>query len=137
MKAAMERVESAELFLSSLLRTGVFASALIILVGILLLFATQAQTGYMARGIDGLITYPPQAATAPISRSIADVINGLRSGEPEAIISLGLLVLIATPIVRVAVSVVLFVLQKDYRYVAITLFVLVVLLMALMLGAAE
>ena len=57
-------------------------------------------------------------------------------GEPDAVISLGLLLLIATPIMRVAASVLLFLAQRDYRYVAITLFVLAVLLISLRGGMA-
>ena len=43
------------------------------------------------------------------------------------IIQLGLILLIATPVARVAFSVVAFVLERDWLYVAITLIVLAVL----------
>jgi uncharacterized membrane protein len=48
--------------------------------------------------------------------------------EPLAIAQLGLLVLLATPIARVAVSVVAFALERDRLYAAITLAVLLILL---------
>jgi uncharacterized membrane protein len=131
------RVEHGELLLSHLLRIGVLVSAAVIFIGVTLLFTTAQQTGYFSRGLTGLIVYPPQAGGAPVDSTISDVLAGLRVGEPDAVISLGLLLLIATPIVRVAASVLLFMQQRDYRYVAITLFVLGVLLLALQGGVGE
>jgi uncharacterized membrane protein len=49
-------------------------------------------------------------------------------------IQLGLLLLIATPVARVAFSVVAFVLERDRMYVGITLLVLAVLLFSLLGG---
>jgi uncharacterized membrane protein len=46
---------------------------------------------------------------------------------PEAVIQLGLLILIATPVARVIFSLVGFVLERDRVYVAITLAVLAIL----------
>ena len=71
-----------------------------------------------------------------MTSSVSDVFKGLQAAEPDAVISLGLLVLVATPIVRVATSIVLFFLQRDFQYVAITTFVLIVLLLALRIGTA-
>ena len=129
-------VEKGELLLSHLLRFGVLVSAGVIILGVIMLFATQGHSGYFSRGLPGLIGYPAQAGGAPVDSSIHDVIAGLKVGEPDAVISLGLLLLIATPIMRVAASVLLFVAQRDYRYVDMTLFVLAVLLFALHGGAA-
>ena len=56
------------------------------------------------------------------------------SGKPYAIIGAGLLLLIATPVVRVALSVVFFLVQADWLYVGITLFVLAILLISLFTG---
>ncbi len=50
------------------------------------------------------------------------------AGHGRGFIQLGLLLLIATPVARVALSVVMFALQRDRRYVIITLVVLAVLL---------
>jgi uncharacterized membrane protein len=48
--------------------------------------------------------------------------------EPAAIAQLGLLTLLATPVARVAVSVVAFALERDRLYAAITTAVLLILL---------
>ena len=47
--------------------------------------------------------------------------------------TLGILVLILTPYIRVVVSIVYFARERDYRYVLLTLFVLVVLSLSLAL----
>jgi uncharacterized membrane protein len=52
--------------------------------------------------------------------------------QPEAVIQLGVLVLILTPVARVVFSLALFVLRKDGMYVLITLAVLIVLIMGLL-----
>lgn len=129
-------VERGEVLLSQVLRAGVLLSAAIIILGVGLLFMKQSQSSYFSQGLQGLLAFPASAASAPIDTSISDVLNGLHSADPDAVISLGLLVLIATPIVRVAASVALFFLQRDYLYVAITTFVLIVLLLALRIGTA-
>jgi uncharacterized membrane protein len=136
MKPTNDPIERGEVLLSHLLRVGVITSAAFVALGTILLFVTGPQTGYFDRGLQGMIAYPPAAGGAPIDRSISDVIRGLRVGEPDAVISMGLLLLVATPIVRVAASVLLFLAQRDLRYVAITLFVLAVLLVALKGGVA-
>ena len=55
----------------------------------------------------------------------------------EAIVTLGLLVLIATPVMRVAVSVVAFIQHRDRTYALITAAVLCLLLLSLVLGRVE
>ena len=62
------------------------------------------------------------------------VIEAVSSGSSRGIIQLGLLLLIATPIVRVAISLLAFLWRRDFTYVAIALFVLLGLLYSL-LGA--
>jgi uncharacterized membrane protein len=56
------------------------------------------------------------------------VVYGALQGNAEAWIQFGLLLLIATPVARVAYSAVAFALQRDWTYVGVTLIVLGVLL---------
>jgi uncharacterized membrane protein len=75
-------------------------------------------------------------ATHAIGRSTADLADlpaRLTSLEPLAISQLGLLALIATPVVRVAVSVWAFALEGDRLYATITFAVLLILLTSLFL----
>jgi uncharacterized membrane protein len=51
--------------------------------------------------------------------------------DPAAIIQLGLLILIATPVARVAFSVFAFAQERDWLYVVVTLIVLGLLLYSL------
>jgi len=50
-------------------------------------------------------------------------------------VAFGLLVLIATPVTRVAVSIVAFIRMRDRRYVVITTVVLALLLLSFFLGS--
>ncbi len=54
------------------------------------------------------------------------------NGRGQGLIQLGLLLLIATPIARVALSVVGFAIERDRMYVAFTLIVLAILLYSLL-----
>jgi uncharacterized membrane protein len=60
--------------------------------------------------------------------SFGDLAEGLRAVRPQAISQLGLLVLVATPILRVATSLVAFALERDRLYVLLTTIVLAILL---------
>ena len=64
-------------------------------------------------------------------QTFGQVWAGLLVLRPQAVIVLGLLLLIATPVVRVAASVVAFALERDRRFVVITLLVLAILLFSI------
>ncbi|MBS1856512.1 MAG: DUF1634 domain-containing protein [Acidobacteria bacterium] len=64
-------------------------------------------------------------------RNLGGVFSGIAAGRSEDLIQLGLLMLIATPIARVALSVFAFAAERDRTYVVITLIVLAVLLASL------
>ena len=68
--------------------------------------------------------------------SLADLPSLLGSLDPAAYLSLGLIVLIATPFVRVAGSIVAFAREHDRRYVLITAVVLAVMCVSVVLGRA-
>ncbi len=110
----------AELFISSSLRVGVYLSAVVIAIGLILLFVT-GRSGYQ---------------TDQFPTTVGEVLSGTIYLKPSAITSLGLLLLIATPVFRVAASVLLFLFEKDYLYTVITLIVLCILIISFMLGKA-
>jgi uncharacterized membrane protein len=60
-------------------------------------------------------------------RSVGGVVRGVAEGQAASLIQLGLLLLIATPIARVAFCAYGFASQRDRTYVAITLIVLAAL----------
>jgi len=125
-----------ELFIAQLLRVGVIISFVIVLTGIVWVIATD-QTGYHAINLgdlDSIIAY--RGGPPDFPDTFSAVLSGVLALKPYAIIALGLLVLIAIPVVRVAVSIVAFARQRDWLYVGITLFVLAMLLLSFALGEA-
>ncbi len=59
---------------------------------------------------------------------------GLKAGSPHSIMTIGLYVLTLVPLVRVAFTLVLFLKDQDYIYVAATAYVLGGLILGMMLG---
>jgi uncharacterized membrane protein len=64
-------------------------------------------------------------------RSVGGILEAARSLRSRGLIQLGLLLLIATPVARVAFAVVAFALQHDRIYIVVTLIVLGVLIYSL------
>ncbi len=67
-------------------------------------------------------------------RNPVEVVQEAMELHPRAVMQLGVLLLILTPVVRVAFTVLVFLAQRDVKFVAVTVFVLAVLLLSL-LGA--
>jgi len=105
--------------LSNLLKYGVFlASAIVLWGGILYLMRHGAEPADY-RVFHGV----PSEFSSPDG-----VINAVFSGSRRGIIQLGLLILIATPIIRVAISFLAFLRQRDFVYVVVTWLVLSILI---------
>ena len=64
-------------------------------------------------------------------RSLRGIASDALALNPRGVIQLGLLLLLATPVARVALSLVAFAWGRDYTYVVFTLIVLAVLLYSL------
>jgi len=114
-----------EVILGNLLRTGVLVSAAVVLLGASIYLSRHAHDPADYRVFRG---EPSEYRT--IRGVIQSVIVG--RGRGQGLIQLGLLLLIATPIARVAFSVVGFGIERDRLYVAFTLIVLAVLLYSLL-----
>jgi len=110
------------LMVSWILLTGVSLAAVLIAVGL---------TGSFIVGWQGSLIGLP-IADASID-SFAGLGEGLAALRPQAIGQLGLLVLVATPILRVLTSLIAFALERDRLYVGITSVVLAILLAAALL----
>jgi uncharacterized membrane protein len=54
--------------------------------------------------------------------------------DPTALMAIGLVLLIALPVLRISLMLVLFVLEKDYRFAVIAAVVLLVIAVGFMLG---
>lgn len=66
-----------------------------------------------------------------VYRSVAPIFAAAFSGDSSAIIQLGLVLLIATPVLRVALSLAGFALERDRTYMLVTAIVLAVLVLSL------
>ncbi len=67
-------------------------------------------------------------------RTVRGIVADALSLHSRGMIQLGLLLLIATPVTRVAFSIIAFLRQRDRTYVAVTLLVLTILLYSLFRG---
>lgn len=113
-----EEIFSAELFVSRVLRIGVLCSGFVILVGIVW-FLISGDSGYPAD------VYPT---------TLLGILEGVVHGKPFAIMLAGLFLLILTPILRVGITILVFVKAKDRLYIGITSLVFMILVISLLLG---
>jgi uncharacterized membrane protein len=65
---------------------------------------------------------------------LSELPAALLRGSPAAFLSLGLLVLLATPVLRVAGALVIFALERDRRYVLVTAAVLAIMALSVLVG---
>lgn len=110
-----ERIEA---IIGNLLRAGVILAASIVLIGGVL---------YVSRYRAQKPQFQVFHGEPSDLRHVSDILAQARGGHSRGLIQLGLLLLIATPVVRVAFSVVAYGAQRDWLYVSITLIVLAVL----------
>jgi uncharacterized membrane protein len=116
-----------EQFVGRLLQLGVLIAAVVVLAGGALLLAQHGSS---------LAAFSTFRGEPDALRSIGGIVHGVVSFRSEAIVQLGLLLLIVTPVARVAFTLVAFILQRDRTYVLITTLVLALLLYGLILGKA-
>lgn len=109
--------------IGALLRYGVTAAAVMVIVGGLL-YALRASSDTSSR----LGQFAGESNTL---RSIRGIAVGAVHGDPRAIIQMGIMVLIATPVARVIFGALAFLRARDWIYVAISATVLSILLFSL------
>lgn len=110
-----------------LLQVGVLLASLVVLVGGVLYLRTDG---------DGRVSYARFASEPEALRRWTELLQAVRHGEPAAVIQVGILLLIATPVARVVFAVVAFWVQRDWRYVGISVAVLAILLLSF-LGSVQ
>lgn len=112
-----------EIILGNLLRAGVLISAAIVVLGACI---------YLSRHAHEPADYRVFRGEPSEFRTIPGVMQSVVNDRGRGWIQLGLLLLIATPIARVAFSIVGFAMEHDRMYVVFTLIVLAVLLYSLL-----
>lgn len=123
--------EATERLISSILRAGVLLSATLVIIGTAITFIHHGSYFTSSDDLTGL-----KDGSLGFPTSFASIIRGLGHFEGRSIVMTGLLVLVATPIMRVAVSIVAFMQVRDRTFVIITSIVLILLLASLTLGKA-
>jgi uncharacterized membrane protein len=111
-----------ELIIGGLLRTGVILAAAVVLFGAVV---------YLVHHGNEAPNYAVFRGEPENLKSASDIVHGALGMSGQAIIQLGLLLLIATPVARVLFSAIAFAIEGDYMYVVITLVVLAILLYSL------
>ena len=108
--------------IGNLLRVGVTLAAAVVLFGGSIYLARHGRTApqyHVFRGEPADL------------RTISGIVKAALAFQGRGLIQLGLLLLIATPVARVAFSVAAFAIQRDRLYVVVTLIVLAVLVYSL------
>lgn len=119
-----------ETLIGTLLRTGVTASVVLIVGGTIVSFVHHPDYATSTTALSRLT----QPGMAP--RNVGDVLAGLATFRGQACAMLGILVLMVTPFLRVAVSLVAFARDRDRPFTLLTAAVLVLLLLSVALGRA-
>ena len=123
-----ERFDDArmEVIMGRLLQVGVLLAASVVLAGgVMYLIAARGRRCELPR------VYGAGRLSCAIRSAL---LRGIARGDASAIIELGILLLVATPICRVIFAVIAFAMERDRLYVAISLTVLAVLLFGMLHG---
>jgi uncharacterized membrane protein len=120
--------------IARLTRGGVALSGFVVVVGVVLEAFRSAHPFAIGTGPYGLHS-GTVAAHENLLRIFADVARGVAAGNSLAIVQAGIILLIATPWVRVALSIWLYIRQHDTRYAIICVILLATMIAGLFLGA--
>jgi uncharacterized membrane protein len=108
--------------MGTLLRVGVVSSAIIVVFGGILFFIGHPKE---------IMDYTTFKGEPERLRQVQVILKEALSLKSRDVIQLGLLLLVATPVARVLFSLIGFMIEKDWIYVAITFIVLIVLFSSL------
>lgn len=110
----MQRKDPVNYYISLILKSGIYSSAAVLILGfVLLLFS------------------PSITESKPFS--LSELMSQLVKLNPYAFINLGGLILIFTPILRVTVAIISFSFEKDIRYIWISTGVFLILIFSIIL----
>ena len=115
-----------EMKVSTLLKLGVLIAGSVTLAGGIL---------FLLRHGGEHVSYTVFQSQPRADRFIPEILSGALHGRARSVIQLGVLLLIATPVARVAFSLVGFAFERDRKFVVITAIVLAILLFSLINGA--
>jgi uncharacterized membrane protein len=111
--------------ISRTLRWGVTIAGVLALIGGAFYFV---QHGNATMDLASLATFSYDAPQDPQTTTFWGILQGVVDGRSESIIQLSVIALVLTPIMRVLLSLIDFVKQRDWLYVGVTMFVFVVII---------
>lgn len=132
-EANTDLVRKTEIAISLVLRIGVGISVALVLAGLAVTFVQHSANAHFSNAIS---YHHFTAISTPFPHTFGELIHAISIGDGRGIIGLGLIVLILTPVLRVAVGVLSFIFEKDPRMAMVTAFVLIVLIASFFLGNA-
>ena len=123
-KSINNKIEkNTRVLVGKLLRTGVLTAATVTLIGGILFFIQHPGS---------IFDYDTFNSEPARLRQVHIIIREAFSFKSRAVIQMGILILIATPILRVLFSLIGFIFEKDWAFVVITTIVSLVLLYSLL-----
>jgi uncharacterized membrane protein len=114
-----------DIFISNILRAGVALSAAFVLSGGIF---------YLVQNAFAPALYHTFTARPSELLNLHGMVANIRAFNNLGIIQLGLLILIATPVIRIVTSLTVFVIQRDRLYTAVTFIVLCILMYSIFRG---
>lgn len=111
-----------EQLVGRLLQLGVLIATVVVLLGGAMLLSAHGHD------VPSFRVFRGESSTL---RSVSAAVRGALARDPRGMVQLGLVLLIATPVARVALTLVAFLLQRDRLYVVLTTIVLALLLFGL------
>ena len=108
--------------IGQLLRAGVLLAAAMVTIG---------GVSYLVQHYSDRVNYRTFVAGGQSVRTLPGIVESAARFDSEGLIQFGLLLLIATPVARVAIALVGFALERDRLYTAVSLTVLLILALSL------
>lgn len=115
----IDKEQDVALLIGHIMRIGVIFAAIVMLIGLLLLFIRHGG-GHATKDF-----FPT---------TLTGIVTGICALKPAAIMMGGLFLLLLTPVLRVVVSIYSFIKEKDMLYVVLTTIVLLILIFSFIMG---
>ena len=112
-----------ETIIARLLQTGVLLAAAVVTIGAL---------AYLVKHHADRVDYRSFISAGPDTRTFSGIVRSAAHLDSLGIIQIGLLILIATPVARVALAMAGFALERDRLYTVVSIIVLLILLASLL-----
>ena len=118
---------SIEIMVSFILQLGVIVSGTLIIIGLLGFLDGLKISSYM----------PLISSNFNFPHSLKQMTYSLHQNQPIGLLVLGIILLILTPVFRVATSILIFLFKKDIPMTLVTLTVLIILIASFFIGTAS